>query len=95
MLTTPGVVNYVVSCALKLVTLTERSALAQPFYSKSANVASSLTDEEIFLAQRRKGAKKNPRSAVALCAFAPLRETLSPIEILGGLGSASRARGDF
>jgi hypothetical protein len=39
MLTTPGVVNYVVSCALKLVTLTERSALAQPFYSKSANVA--------------------------------------------------------
>jgi hypothetical protein len=40
MLTTPGVVNYVVSCALKLVTLTERSALAQPFYSKSANVAS-------------------------------------------------------
>ena len=44
MLTTPGVVNYVVSCALKLVTLTERSALAQPFYSKSANVARSLTN---------------------------------------------------
>src|SRR6185369_1399860 len=30
--------------------------------------------EENFLAQRRKGAKKTLSSAIALCAFAPLRE---------------------
>jgi hypothetical protein len=33
--------------------------------------------QEIFLTQRHKGAKKTPRNAVALCAFAPLRETAS------------------
>jgi len=31
----------------------------------------------IFLTQRRKGAKKTLRNAVALCAFAPLRESSS------------------
>ena len=30
----------------------------------------------MYHAQRRKGAKKNLKSAVALCAFAPLRERL-------------------
>ena len=33
--------------------------------------------QEMFLAQRRKGAKKTLRNAVALCVFAPLRENSS------------------
>jgi hypothetical protein len=39
----------------------------------------------MFLAQRRKVAKKTLRNAVALCAFAPLREKSSRIHILFGL----------
>jgi len=38
----------------------------------------------IFLAQRRKGAKKTFRNAVALCAFAPLRESSSSKEKFSG-----------
>src|ERR1041385_7354244 len=38
--------------------------------------------EKVLLAQRRKGAKENPGNAVALCAFAPLRESSSRKELL-------------
>jgi hypothetical protein len=38
--------------------------------------------KENILAQRRKGAKKSLRNAVALCAFAPLRERFFWVELL-------------
>jgi hypothetical protein len=39
-------------------------------------------NEKNILAQRRKGAKKSLRNAVALCAFAPLRERFFWVELL-------------
>jgi hypothetical protein len=39
-------------------------------------------NENNILAQRRKGAKKSLRNAVALCAFAPLRERFVSVELL-------------
>ena len=47
------------------------------FAQKVLKVSSDDLWQEIFLTQRRKGAKKTPRNAVALCAFAPLREKSS------------------
>jgi hypothetical protein len=56
--------------------------VSRGFAQKVFNVTSDDLWQEIFLTQRRKGATKTPRNAVALCAFAPLREKSSSHQAL-------------
>ena len=52
-----------------------------------------VSTKKIFLAQRRKGAKKSLRNAAALCTFASLRENVFPI-LLIVLATLTACRGD-
>jgi hypothetical protein len=50
-----------------------------PFEDLSPPAFRNAHANKVFLAQRRKGAKKAFRNAAALCVFAPLREKYSEV----------------
>src|SRR5215216_2754255 len=68
-------------CLAQLNTARERALVAERIGCKFPEFKNDVSwiHEKYFRAkaQRRKGAKKAPRNAVALCAFAPLREKSS------------------